>query len=261
MQIYTPLLTVDIQNQEGPLQLCKVLQSSSNTFRSREELLEHVRNISMTLGYVVSINMSKKDKIIGIGCDRGGTYRCRKPNAIRQKKSKSRLINCPFRVVGKRNDDGLWIMKVENGEHNHEPSKDLIDHPFARRCSEEEVLRIKEMTFAGIQPREILATLKQSNPNLKLLLRDLYNIKAKIRREYLSGRTTINALIDELGQAGFQYNLKCDEAGHMTHLFFVHPLSILLSKWFSNVFMMNGTYRTNKFHMPLLDIIGVTCFG
>ncbi|XP_068656492.1 uncharacterized protein [Aristolochia californica] len=265
-KMYTPLLVAEILSQTEPLEHHEMLQSSIKCFRSREELLEHVRNISMTLGYVTSIQASKKDKQVVIGCDRGGTYRARRPrNGIHKKNSSSRLINCPFKVVGKRNNDGLWILKIENGEHNHEASQDMSIHPYARRCSEEEILRIKEMTFSGMQPREILAALRQTNPKLKLKSRDIHNIKAKIRRDYLSGRTPIQALIDDLAQGGFQYNLKYDGEGHLTHLFFAHPHSITLSKVFSHVFIMNGTYKTNKYEMPLLDIVGLTslntCFN
>lgn len=93
--MYTPLLTMEVENR-GSLDLSKVLWSSTNCFRSREELLEHVRKISMSSGYVVSINESRRYKIIGLGCDLGGTYRCHKPNSIRQKKSRSCLINLLF---------------------------------------------------------------------------------------------------------------------------------------------------------------------
>ena len=55
--------------------------------------------------------------------------------------------------------------------------------------------------------------------------------------------------------------MKYDENGHLTHLFFAHPASIMLSRSYSNVFVMDCTYKTNKYKMPLLDVVGVSSFN
>lgn len=132
----------------------KMLQSSNKCFHSIEELLEHVRSISMSSGYVICIKKSHHDGNVTIGCDRGGAYHSshKITDTARKRKSYSRLINCPFKVIGRRNTDGLWTMNIVNGEHNHEASDDMSIHPIARWCSEEVILQIKEMTSAGMQP-------------------------------------------------------------------------------------------------------------
>ncbi|XP_050365479.1 protein FAR-RED ELONGATED HYPOCOTYL 3-like [Argentina anserina] len=107
----------------------------------------------------------------------------------------------------------------------------------------------------------ILSSLRQKNPNLLAVSKTVYNKTAKYRREILGGRSVIQALLDELGNAGFIHNLKCDDSGHLTHLFFAHPTSIELTKNFSNVFVMDCTYKTNKYKMPLLEIVGVSSFN
>nr|KAJ0193246.1 hypothetical protein LSAT_V11C800418630 [Lactuca sativa] len=56
-------------------------------------------------------------------------------------------------------------------------------------------------------------------------------------------------------------NLKANPIGHIIHLFIAHPLSIKLVKIFSTIFVMDCTYKTNKYHMPIHDIIGVSCFN
>lgn len=105
---------------------------------------------------------------------------------MRQRKTASRLTNCPFEVVGKKVDD-LWMLTIKNGEHTHEPSKDVSDHPSCRCFTEEEVLLIREMTAAGKRPRPILKALRQQNPSLVSDSRNVYHVKAKIRRESESG--------------------------------------------------------------------------
>ncbi|XP_077221956.1 protein FAR1-RELATED SEQUENCE 5-like [Tasmannia lanceolata] len=195
--------------------------------------------------------------------DRGGVYRdTRKVTTNRgTKETCSRLINCPFRIDGKKKVSGSWILKIGNLENNHRASKDISGHPSSRHLSKEEVLRIKEMIIACIQPNQMLTSLRQSNPQLLAVSRDIYNCIAKSCKEILAGRTPIQALLDKLADGGFHYNVKNDDEGRLTHLLFAHPKLIALRKSYSNVFVMDCTYKTNKYKMPLLDIVGVTSFN
>ena len=166
-----------------------MLPPSPGTFRDREDLVSYVRDFGASQGYVVTIKKSRKDRRVILGCDRGGTYRNRRKveEYIRKRKASSRLINCPFEAIGKKDDD-VWILVIKNGEHNHEPLNDMSEHPYSRRFTEEEVRQIKLMTEAGIKPRQVLNALKQSNPELQSTPRHLYNLKAKIRQGNFSGQ-------------------------------------------------------------------------
>ncbi|OMO54819.1 methylmalonate-semialdehyde dehydrogenase [Corchorus olitorius] len=82
--------------------------------------------------------------------------------------------------------DRYVTIAFKNGEHNHEPSKDISEHPSCRRFTDEEVLMIRDLTVAGKRPRQILKFLRQRNPNLVSDSRNVYNVKAKIRGESLS---------------------------------------------------------------------------
>lgn len=172
----------------------QMLPPPSGSFIDREELIQHVGEFALSQGYVVTIKQSKKEKVVVLGCDRGGVYRDRrKPidetsgEHARKRKSGSRLTNCPFELVGKK-EDGLWVLTVKNGSHNHEPMKDISEHPSARRFSEKEVMLIKEMTEAGLKPRQILKRLRQTNPELLSTPKHVYNVKAKLRQGNLTVR-------------------------------------------------------------------------
>ena len=130
---------------------------------------------------------------------------------------------------------------VVNASHNHDPSVNMSGHPSCHCFSKEHVTRIKEMSSFGIPPRQILTSLRQHNPKLPAVSRTLYNLKAKIRKDYLAGRTMIQALLEELGKGGFIYNVQYDSYGHLTHLFFTHPTSIVLTRSYSSVFVMDCT--------------------
>ena len=155
----------------------------------------------------------------------------------------------------------MWKVEIISLSHNHEPSIDMSGHPYCRRFTQGEALQVKQMSRAGIKPRQILSSLRQTNPELLAVSRNVYSKTAQFRRESLDGRSVIQALLDELGGAGFSHNVKYDHNGHLTHLFFAHPTSIQLTKNYSNVFVMDCTYKTNKYKMPLLEIVGVSSFN
>lgn len=171
----------------------QMLPPAPGIFVDREELIQYVGEFGVSQGYVVTIKQSKKDKVVMLGCDRGGVYRSRrKPDGetsgerSRNRKSSSRLTNCPFELMGKK-DDGVWVLTVRNGSHNHEALKDITEHPSASRFTEKEVMLIKEMTESGLKPRQILKRLRQSNPELLSTPKHVYNVKAKLRQGNLTG--------------------------------------------------------------------------
>ncbi|KAH7849790.1 hypothetical protein Vadar_022981 [Vaccinium darrowii] len=70
-------------------------------FSTRQELLDRVRNVAVMEGYVTLIKRSKADRKVVNGCDRGGKFRGTSvPMDERKKISATRLISCPFEMVG-----------------------------------------------------------------------------------------------------------------------------------------------------------------
>ncbi|KAG5566439.1 hypothetical protein RHGRI_002122 [Rhododendron griersonianum] len=257
----------DIENE-----MAKVNNVESNglklllteNFSTREELLDRVRKVGLMEGYVTTIRRSKVGRYVLIGCDRGGKYRARGTSVSldeRKKISASRLIDCPFQIKGKKKVGESWIVEIINASHNHGLSSDMSGHPYCRRFSQEDMLSIRQMTLAGIPPRQVLSSLRLSDPSCKAIARTVYNAKNAITKEVLAGRTMVQALFNELGKGDFSFDVERDGDGHLTHLFFAHPSSIALTKSYPYVFAMDCTYKTNKYKMPLLDIVGVSSFN
>lgn len=246
----------------SPMMQNEELYLANSKFESYDELLKSVRDFYYAKGYGVSIRSSRKDKCVILQCDRSGFYRDRLCIGDKRKRNTgSRLIKCSFQIVGKKGNDGAWVIKAKNLTHNHDPSSDISGHPSFRRLLQDDVQSVKNMTLSGIPPRQILSSLRQRNQNLPAVSRTIYNLKAKIQKENLRNRSKVSALFEEFEKEGFIYDILHNPAGNITHLFIAHPLSIKLAKVFSNVFVMDCTYKTNKYNMPLLDIIGVSCFN
>ncbi|XP_074293185.1 protein FAR-RED IMPAIRED RESPONSE 1-like [Silene latifolia] len=232
-------------------------------FEARDQLVQHARRYYASKGYALSIKDSRKDKYVVLGCDRGGVYRNRRniPIDARKKASSSRLINCPFEVRGKRSNEGLWVLELKNNTHNHDPSECMSGHPSSRCLTQEEIRDVEKMSMAGIEPRQILTSLREKNPNLQAVSRTIYNMKAKLEKQNLGGRTLVQALFEEFEKGDFTFDYLKDKSGHLTHVFFAHTKSITLARTYTTTFVMDCTYKTNKYGMPLLDIIGISSFN
>ncbi|CAB4316392.1 unnamed protein product [Prunus armeniaca] len=113
----------------------KMLSLTNKNFQSWEDLIEAARKIAFVQGYALVIRISKSEKYVVLGCDRGGNYKSRKvPLEERKKKSASSLINCPFEIWGKKKSklQGFWKLEIKSLLHNHEPSTDMSGHPYCR---------------------------------------------------------------------------------------------------------------------------------
>ncbi|KAK9723481.1 hypothetical protein RND81_05G001500 [Saponaria officinalis] len=134
----------------------------------------------------------------------------------------------------------------------------MSGHPSCRRLTKSETSEVERLSIFGIQPRNILSSLRLKIPNIQAVSRTLYNVKTKICNEKLDGRSMIQALFEELGRSKFLYNYKRDEKGCLTHVFVAHPKSVRLSKIYRKVYVLDCTYKTSMYKMPLLDVIGVS---
>ncbi|XLR16533.1 hypothetical protein HN51_037510 [Arachis hypogaea] len=113
----------ELEPKEG---LTIMLPPPPGTFQDREDLIKHVCDFGANERYVVTIKKSRKDRRVILGCDRRGVYHNRHKieESKRKRKATSRLINCPFEAIGKKQND-MWLLTIKNGDHNHEPLKDM----------------------------------------------------------------------------------------------------------------------------------------
>jgi MULE transposase domain len=144
-----------------------------------------------------------------------------------------------------------------NATHNHESSDPVAYHQH-RKFPSSIQQRIAAMTRSGVAPKEIASAISIESPNLTWTIQDIYNVRRELRAELLEGRSPIEAMLHELETGSFEFNYQLDQDGHITLLFFAHPESLLLLKRYPEVLLMDCTYKTNRFHMPLLDILGST---
>ena len=154
-------------------------------FSSRDDLLEYLKDWGEQQGFAVVIGRSRPNRL-WIKCDRGGEYadkHLHDPENRKRKRKATRLTGCPFNVKATMKKDKVWRCHTETPDHNHPPSEDLTVHPSLRRMTDEQLVKVNEMTEAGRTPVETLEELQRIWPGIKVLRRDIYNARKKYKTE------------------------------------------------------------------------------
>ena len=170
-------------------------------------LIEGLNKHAGPEGYAVVTARSKKskkgvDRIVYIRCDRGGKASLNLAGFGRRLHSGTRLMECPFSAVGKRNKEGGWYLEViRNGGHNHTPTL-ASAHPALRRLAMTEKVQesISSLTKAEVRSTQVLTHLRldADEENPFFTRHDIYNVKNQQRRQALDVLSSVQALLQNL---------------------------------------------------------------
>jgi len=235
-------------------------------YGSYEEALHSLRDHGMQHGYGFHI---KRTKPHNSDIKTRYYYECDKSKIYQSKASSrstsTRTTGCPFKLVifkmkSKEEEQGndQWRLEVTNPEHNHEPSLHASAHPVYHRRTAAETDTIRSMTRAGSRPTQIQTALQQRNPDTLVTAKDIRTERKKMKMEHLNGRSPIETLLDDLSSSEWIYDVKRDSDDRIQYLFFAHQKQVEMQLANPDVLMMDCTYRTNKYRLPLLHILGCT---
>ncbi|KAF4336982.1 transposase [Fusarium beomiforme] len=232
-------------------------------YESREALFEAINTWAATRCYAFITGSSTKEKTdrrtITYMCDRRRNHTI--VSRERQRKTTTRTTGCEFSVLAKENNDrSTWTLRHRSNSrfslHNHEPSQDTTAHPVLRTMSKEHLSQLTGLANAGIAPKEIRTYMRQNTDTIATQ-QDIYNRIADARREVCQGQSSINALADQLFREGFWSQFQPGPDGRVKAVLFAHPDSVAYLQAYPDVLILDCTYKTNKYGMPLLDLIGV----
>ncbi|KAF5230800.1 hypothetical protein FANTH_13693 [Fusarium anthophilum] len=230
------------------------------SYNSLEALRIDINAWAAPRGYAFSVLRSRTyngRKDIVFTCDRG--RRPASEGSGMQERAR-RCIGCPFSLNAKEDARGSFFVKHRPNQkyhkHNHLPSFSAVAHPAHRRISREDEIQIRNMSRAGIQPKNIRYYLHTTTQPL-LIQHDVWNAVAKGKRDLAKGQSNIAALASELNTQGFWNKICTDADGRVTAVIFIYRKSLDYVKSYPEVMLLDYTYKTNKYKMPLLDIVGV----
>jgi hypothetical protein len=152
--------------------------------------------------------------------------------------------------------------------HNHDPFIGLSAHPALRKMEKDKAFKatIKAQKQAGMQANHTYTSIHGQNSEFLIIKRDIYNKRANVRRDKLSGLFPIHALlrfvlISDKAYKEFTSAFECengDKGGPLKYLFVMHDKHIRLFKANSEILIADATYKINRFNMPLFNIVGMT---
>ncbi|KAI7946300.1 hypothetical protein MJO29_010827 [Puccinia striiformis f. sp. tritici] len=231
-------------------------------FLSMDDLVEFVRMWAKHHGYGISKGSSHAGKNIYIRCDRGGTYTGKLEN-LAKRDSSTRKCECAFQVKGSTSQakgatDQSWHLVVMTGEHNHPASHCPSAHPSHRQLTKEQMEEVRKLSKSNVKTTQILLQLCQSDPETLAVNRTISNALHKIRLEDLAGQTPIAALFTLLKASNWVWEVQMSPTGAIQNLFFAHPGSVHLARIYHHVALLDATYKTNRYQLPLLHVVGQT---
>ena len=176
-------------------------------YESQEALFKSINAWAIIRGYAfVNLRSTKvRGKLrITYACDRSRQPPT-SPLRERQRKSTTRMTQCPFSVLAKESVDGTWSLKHRPDQqfsiHNHEPSQHASAHPVHWQLPSSEKRRLKSLSNAGIAPKDIQTLIQQSSS--LTTQQDIYNRIADVYWDVCKGQSSIHTLSNQLKKQGF----------------------------------------------------------
>ncbi|KAI5673424.1 hypothetical protein M9H77_13788 [Catharanthus roseus] len=151
-----------------------------------------------------------------------------------------------------------WQLFVHDGRHNH--AIDLYSHGHAQaaKLTEEQLIQTEQFRKSHVPPRNILRFFREPNLGCAISVQKIYNIVAKIKKNRMQGRNTVEEVLCLSAQQGHTvFYRNCDDSNVLTNIVVAHPRSIQMMRTWPYVLIMDTIYKTNKYYMQLLEVVGM----
>jgi hypothetical protein len=201
-----------------------------------------------------------------------GTFRCYKSGTSKaQPKGTSKVkpkgtskTDCKFQVNFRRQmATGIYYFTDKHHlSHNHpmDPACTVMS-AMVRRFTTSQANLISSMRSKNVPVALIIEELRKST-NAVIQKQDIYNSLQQSEREYINGRVQVLDLLSALdGNADFVYRVGTVGENQLKWLTFADRNSLAQFSSMNFVLLMDATYKTNRFNMPLLLISSINPFG
>jgi len=237
------------------------LFTTKHKFATRNDLLEWVREKARKLDFSTVNGKSDnggngRSAFVTLICGRGGSYTEYKRKS-RREIAGSVKCECPFRLRGYLLTGSDWSLKVGDGRHNHGMTDVLKGHKTFGHLNPNERVHLQEMVDSNIPPRQMLTNLRKRNRTTSTTIKRVYNATHRYRRSIGGTRNDMQHLLKSLVYNGYVYHCrKYCVSDDVSDVFWAHPNSIKLFNTFSAMLMLDSTYKTNRYPLPLLESVG-----
>ena len=188
---------------------------------------------------------------------------------IRTKRG-TKKIGCQMalwiKAVDSKAPQGRWKIQHYKGNksctHNHPgTTKDQLPASRRRQRNTKVLQDIREHKTAGVSIQSSYTLLTRKYKDLVITVKDIQNERARAKRADLKTHTPAEACLKLLDEKKFFKHYEVGDDSRIQRLFFTDPESIEHLKIRNEVIMLDCTYQTNKYNIPLLNIIGASSIG
>jgi hypothetical protein len=206
-------------------------------------------------------NLASEVFVRCMGCPKGVSRELEKDTKINKG---SKLTKCPFRMkwhaVGSDNPAGEWyltyagvasIPKDHNHRGVHASGISSRHRASCKRTGFSDLVAVQRA--ASVAPKLIRVAAKQqfNNVSVPSTLQDIHNEVQRQRRKKLAGDTPVDKILSILDEQEFFVRHEV-ENGRLKSMFFAHPELVSIYREDCDIIMLDCTYRTNKYKLPLL---------
>lgn len=242
--------------------------TTTEIFPTRDAMTRWARDTGKANGIIVVIvrtettenGKGKKNKVV-YGCERRGTYSRVDVGCGAGRHKTSKRCGCKFTLKAKPllPPSSDWKVRVVYGIHNHEPHKSLFGAAIFGKFTKEERSVVGEHLSLGVKASKSLEALKVRFKNNLSNISQLYRTRNSIRKAKRGSMTEMQQLMT-LIQANHYlcWTRRLKGTDIVEEIMWSHPDSIKLLRMFPTVLIMDCTFKTNKYALPLLEIVGVT---
>jgi MULE transposase domain len=203
-----------------------------------------------------------------MNCELGGKRRTNgkkvEPQFQRKEKT-SKKMGCTFKLKLSRpirKPDEPWIITVGNSAHTcdaaYRPSSLRTNRRLDRVAIASE---IKDMQESNMTARAVYTYLKEEFPDAAITLKDVKNEFQKLQDQANRGYPIIQAMMRGLEEGPWVFDYCYDDSNRLERLVFCHKKTVELLHLFPNVIILDATYKTNRFNLPLINICTMTATG
>ncbi|CAG8525863.1 11929_t:CDS:2, partial [Gigaspora margarita] len=243
-------------------------------FPTVESLKEAAQQGAKAAGFAFSVSSSKLSRsekgghvpYILLQCIMGGEYRNNHKitDETRKRIKSTKRQNCPVTLYAALNEnDGVWVVQSYKNQHNHEllpPSQVHCLHQHRQLNAEQkELVHIMLKSGASVQSVADAVQWKHGTVYTK----DIVNECARIRNALNEGSNndTTMQLLQKLEERNYIVRHLLLVDGYMRNLFFTHIEAARHTAVCSEVLIVDATYKTNLYKLPLINAVGVSNIG
>ncbi|XP_074283549.1 protein FAR1-RELATED SEQUENCE 2-like [Silene latifolia] len=170
---------------------------------------------------------------------------------------------CKFQMKDVEIGENKWKLVMLSGFHNHALTLYCDGDRYFAKFDEEELAYIDAQVRAHVRSAIISAGLHQRNPEKsRPNRRQIYNRSQKVRAEERDGRNSAQHMLALAVQHKYvHYWVTDQETEELTHVFMAHPEAVKMFRSYNYVVLIDSTYKTNLYRLPLVEMVGVTHVG